>query len=207
MKKNEKKVIEEKPKAQEIKFKIELGRMIFDLGDRQFFLKEEEANFLFGRNVGVRFEQLREAEKEDFSDLNTSDFIAKFQVAHEFYGNLQGAAKYLKIDEQRLKRWMSDGESTRMHNKWVIYDGKFDHDESYKKYRLELFGEEKQAEQKPFNPDLRTIDKIADLVIKKYGPREIAEKMKVDYGSFLAWFTGKEAQSRIHLIMRNKQGG
>lgn len=195
----------EKKEPQEIKISYEQDRMIFELGDRQFFLKEEQANFLFGRSVGVRFEQLREGEKEDFSDLNTSNFIAKFTASYEFFGNTQGAAKYLKEDEQRLKRWMADNDSKRLHNKLTIYDGKFEYQESYKKYRLELFGEEKQGEQGPYNPDLRTIDKIADLVMKKYGPREIADKLQVDYSSFLPWFTSKEPQGRIQLIIRNKQ--
>ena len=200
----EKKVIQEKQDPQEIKFKIESGRMVFDMGDREYFLEEEQANFLFGRNIGIKFEQLKADEKEDFSDLNTSDFIAKFQAAYEFYGNLQGAAKYLKADEKRLMGWMADNDSKKLNDKLTIYDGKFEYDESYKKYRLELFGEEKQMEQGPYNPDLRTINKIADLVIKKHGPREIAKKMKVDYGSFLPWFTSKESHDRIQLIMRNK---
>ncbi len=189
----------------EIKISYERDRMIFELGNRQFFLKDEQASFLFGRNVGIRFEQLRADEREDFSDLNTSDFVAKFQVAHEFYGNLQGAAKYLKVDEQRLKRWMADNDSKKLYNKLAIYDGKFEYEESYNKYRKELFGEEKKEEEKPFNPDMKTIDKIANLVMKKHGPREIAEKLQVDYGSFILWFTRKEPHNRIQLIIRNKQ--
>jgi len=188
----------------EIKIIYERDRMIFELGSEQFFLKEEQANFLFGRSVGVRFEQLREGEKEDFSDLNTSNFIAKFTASYEFFGNTQSAAKYLKVDEQRLKRWMADNDSKRLYNKLAIYDGKFEYQEHYEKYRKELFGEEKK-EEKAFNPDLKMIDKIANLVMEKHGPREIAEKLQVDYGSFILWFTRKEPQKRIQLIIRNAQ--
>ena len=200
----EKKVIQEKQDPQEIKFKIESGRMVFDMGDREYFLEEEQANFLFGRNIGIKFEQLRADEKEDFSDLNTSDFLAKFSVAHEFYGNFQDAAKYLRMDEHRLKRWLADNDSKRIYNKLVVYDGEFEYQESYKKYRLELFGEEKR-EEKAFNPDLKMIDKIAGLVMKKHGPREIAKKLQIKYGSFINWFTRKEPQGRIENIIRNKQ--
>lgn len=203
-KKIEKKAIQEKPESQEIKISYKQDRMIFELGDRQFFLKEEQANFLFGRNIGVRFEQLRADEREDFSDLNTPDFVAKFTVANEFYGNLQEAAKYLKVDEQRLKRWMSDNDSKGLYNKLAIYDGKFEYQESYNKYRNELFGEEKEEERKVFSPDMKTINKIAHLVMEKTGPRLIAEKLKIDYFSFSNWFTSKEPQQKIQLIINNE---
>jgi len=203
-KKIKEKVIQEKLGPQEIKISYEQDRMIFELGDKQFFLKEEQASFLFGRNVGIRFEQLRADEKEDFTDLNTSDFVAKFRAVNEFYGNLQEAAKYLKIDEQRLKRWAADNDSQRLYNKLAIHDGKFEYEESYKKYRKELFGEEKEEERKPFSPDIRTINKIADLVMEGSNPREIAKEIKVDYGSFISWFTSKEPQQRIQLIINNE---
>lgn len=203
-KKKEKEVIQEKPEPQEIKLKFELGRLVFELGDRQFFLKEEQANFLFGRNVGIRFEQLRADEREDFSDLNTSDFIAKFTIANEFYGSLPGTVKYLKVDDKRLRRWMSDNYSTGLFNKLTIYDGNAEYQESCKKYRAELFGEEKKEEIKPFNPDMKMINKIAHLVMKKYSPRRIAEKLKFDYGPFIGWLTSAEPQRRIQNIISNE---
>jgi len=202
-KKIKEKVIQEKLGPQEIKISYEQDRMIFELGDKQFFLKEEQASFLFGRNVGIRFEQLRADEKEDFTDLNTSDFVAKFHAVNDFYRNLQGAAKHLKIDEQRLKRWMADGDSSRLQNKLMIYDGKFEYEESYKKYRKELFGEDKE-EATAFRPDLKMINKIANLAIKGLGPREIAKEIKINYGSFLPWFTGKECDRAIKLAKANK---
>jgi len=203
MKKNEKEAIKPKPKPQEIKFKIEAGRIVFDMGDREYFMGQEQAGFLFGENVVNRFKQLWRDELEDFSDFNTSDFIAKFAVADEFYESLQDVAKYLKVDEQKLRRWMSDTESRKLHNKLSIYDGKHQHQAAYKKYRLELFGDE-TAEIEYYNPDMKAIRKIADLVLKKDGPKEIAKKMKVEYGAFLKWFTSKEPQDKIQNYMRNK---
>ena len=203
-KKIKEKVIQEKLGPQEIKISYEQDRMIFELGDRQFFLKEEQASFLFGRNVGIRFEQLRADEKEDFSDLNTSNFVAKYRAVNEFYRNLQSAVKYLKIDEQRLKRWIADNDSQRLQSKLIIYDGKFEYEESYKKYRKELFGEDKEGAT-AFRPDLKMINKIANLAIEGLGPREIAKEIKVNYGSFLPWFTGKECDGAIKLARANKQ--
>jgi len=193
-----KKAIQENLEPQEIKFKFESGRMIFEMGDRQFFLSEKQ-----GREVSFRVEQLRTLQEEDFSKMNTKDFMAKFDVTYEHFDNLEDTAKFLKIDSTKLRRWMNqDGREKED----ALHSGPTDEFGKLKEaYKREFFGEEKREEIKSFNPDMKMIDKIANFVMKKYGPREISKRLRVDYGSFINWFTRGEPQKRIQHIIRNKQ--
>ncbi len=199
-----KKDVQEKSGLQEIKIRYQEDKMILALGKDEYYLDKMMAISLFGDTARLEFDKLSKGQLEDFSDLNTPEFVAKFQVAHAFYGNLPDAAKYLKIEAQRLRRWMADNYSQRQYNKIALYEGKFEYQEHYKKYREELFGEERIEKKKPFNPDLHMIDKIANLVMEKIGPRDIARRLKVDYDSYLSWFTARENQRKIDLIINNE---
>jgi len=111
---------EEKPKtskAQEIKIRYEpgitifesgdykLGKMIFELGDKEFYLGEVTASFLFGRSIQRKFEHLQE-EDESMGELNTlKNYVTVIRLMKKGL-NLDHAARFLGYPQEKVRKFI-----------------------------------------------------------------------------------------------------
>ncbi len=95
----------EKPKGQqEVVISYQKGRMVFEVGDREFYLTEEAAGKLFGRSVGIEFERLS-GKDEDFGGIKSlGNFI---KIARLMRKGLPyfSIAKAMNYSEQQVKEF------------------------------------------------------------------------------------------------------
>lgn len=202
-----KKMNVKKPEAQKIEIKYEPGKMVFNVNGNEFYIDEQEANYIFGRPVQIAFESIAGRREEDFSDLNTREFIAKFQVVSSHLRHLNDTAKFLKVDPMRLRNWINSETGKKTINNYLKMP---EMSRLMKKFKEELFPgdlEEEEKEEKSWpGPNSSVGKKVAVMLLEGSGPREIAEKLKVSYDKFLSWYTCKAIQQSL-MRMRNEEAG
>ncbi|NQT80276.1 MAG: hypothetical protein HQ555_07805 [Candidatus Aminicenantes bacterium] len=204
-KKTKSKEVQKKPEPQKIKVRFESDRLIFELGDKQFFMSDGQASALFGRSTQSEFERLKAEEREDFSDLAEVDFAAKYHVVYEHFRNLPATAKFLKMDEGRLRRWMNFSATSNLKHfrRFSQGESRPQYEMLVKKYKDELFPEKEEKEKGPFMPHQNKVEKIASLFMDGLGPREVAKNMGIDYEIFSKWYLSGEAQRKVTTAMNN----
>lgn len=186
----------------EIKIRYENGGMIFKLGDDEFCMAEAEALLLFGNHIQANF-------RESFSAWNESaDFIARFDVAKaHFFDDIAKVAKFLKLDEMKLRRWVGQGGTRKLETEMrMSLDG---YGALKKRLREEMFPEAEEKDEKPragFPTNLKQIRKAAKMVMQKMAPREIAKALKIPYGEYIDWISTRAGAIEIEKTIRQLSG-
>ena len=166
----------EVPMPKKLSFKVEKERIMFKADGRElFYIDREDALFLFGtRPVEIEFEKLA-GTIDNFDDLNTPDFLARFQVAYAHFGNIDQTAKFLGQKTVRLGRWLAD-DSRKWRNQQI---GTEEHSRLMEKYRNEYFPPEvPKAKEKSTKLDLK---KVATMLDKKMSLNDIADSLGFKY--------------------------
>lgn len=91
---------------QEITIRYEKGRMIFEVGDREFFLTEAAAGSIFGRSVGIEFERLH-GQDTDASELRSLSNFVKVQRLLRKGLNMDQVAKIFGATQEKLRQFYS----------------------------------------------------------------------------------------------------
>lgn len=188
---------------QKIDFRFDSERMIFEVGDKEFYLSRDKANFLFKRNVELEFEKVNNQD-EDFSAFETLEALSLFSFHSRRRMPIREIAEELNFPVHKYVRWLNKG------GKWIT--GLL---EAYKveinKRVAELEKEnplsEEPKKEKEFwpNPLSSTGTKVAiSLLDGLITLRQIAEKLKVPYDKFYKWYTDKEVQ-RCLMKVRNQE--
>jgi len=103
----------EKSKAQEIKIKYESKGMIFSVGEKEFYLPVEAANFLFGRGVQIQFEQLQS--DQDFGEL---DSLSNYVLIHRLLRkglDLSQISRLLKYPQEKVRKFNAINQPFKVH--------------------------------------------------------------------------------------------
>jgi len=191
---------EQKPEPEEVGLRYEPDRMIFKLGEKEFFIPKGVALNIFQKpSMEEAFIQAAYSVKDEFAEFNVPDFILRFTAAFEHFRNIAAVAKHLEVDPNRLRLWMNDTRFVALKRKVINgLDGETPNAlELLEKYRAEFRTEEKEKIPR-FKEDPTTLERVALMVIDDgFGPRQIAQKCGYEYTGFLKWFTGQQTQNRI----------
>ena len=93
---------EDQAAAQAIEVYYQPGKMIFRIGDREFFLLEETAGKLFGRPVQIQFEGLS-GQDDTFGGLRTLENYVKIQRLLRKGLGVDMVAKVFNVTQEKLR--------------------------------------------------------------------------------------------------------
>lgn len=189
---------------QEINFRFESERMIFEVGGKEFYLPGDKARFLFKREVELELKKANNQD-EDFSAFETVENLALFSFHSNRHLSLKDIAKELNFDATKYIRWMNLN-SKRI--KDLMTSFKREIDVRVAELEKEHSLPEPKKEEKFWWPDShgKTGKEVAVMLLDNSGPREIAEKLKVPYGQFIKWFLNKDTQRNI-IRIRDEEAG
>lgn len=186
-----------------ITISYENGEMIFKLGEDKYCMDQAQATLLFGNHIAHNF-------RESFDEWNQDvNFIARFDVAKtHFFGDIEKVAKFLKLDELKLRRWIGQGGQKKLETEMrMSLDG---YGTLKAKIETELFPpepEQKGKKSKPsFPTSMKQIRTAAQMVMQKMPPREIAKALKVPYGEYIDWISTKTGGAEIEKTIRQLSG-
>ncbi|MGB7296812.1 MAG: hypothetical protein WBC70_14600 [Candidatus Aminicenantales bacterium] len=90
----------------EVKIYYEKGKMIFSIGDREYFLTEETAGKIFGRSVGLEFERTRDQD-DTFGGLRTLENYVRIRRLLTKGLGMDKVAKALGVPEAQVRQFYS----------------------------------------------------------------------------------------------------
>lgn len=103
--------------AEEIRLRFEPGKMVFAIGNQEFYLTEETAGSIFGRPLGIEFERLS-GKDDDFGGLRSlPNFVRVARLLSKGLG-LPQIARVLGVPEERLRRFYSNETSRPRVESW-----------------------------------------------------------------------------------------
>lgn len=154
-----------------------LGKLIFRIGEKEFYLDENTARFLFGCKTEIEFEKLSGLH-ETFEEFSTDDFLAKFETCWTHFGDAHEVAEFLHVDEKKLRRWI--GESRGWRNDRLRRGPEIGN--SIEKYRKELFPEITGERERPIKLNLK---KVATMMKEGKKLNEIASELGEPWEAFI----------------------
>lgn len=193
MKKDKKENIQEASGPQKIEVDFKSGEMFFKVNGKESFLDKETVSLLFPREVLLRLKVAEEKEIEN--EFETIESLAKFRFFSGRGMNPRQIADALGFDEAKYIKWLSMNGSlitSLMSTNRPAIDTVIEDLE--KKYGLP------EPEKKDrFWPDPlgSTTKKVAQMLLDDLSPREIAQRLKVDYGDFTKWYQNKSVMKFI----------
>jgi len=185
---------EEKLKAQEIKISYEpgtaiydsedyeSGRMVFKIGDQEFYLEEKTASSLFGRNTQIKFEHIQ-GKDESMGGLNTLENYVLVMRLMKKGLNLELAAKILRHPSKKVKALIGLAQREKNYFLPVKYDREWERQSDKEDYvKARTTGEERPGEK----PRERFIDllMLSNKIRNGWGKKQLADFYQADEKSF-----------------------
>lgn len=173
---------------QEITVRYAAGRMIFEVGDREFFLTESAAGSIFGRSVGVELERIR-GQGDDASELRSLQNFVKVQRLMRKGLDLPKIAVVLGVPEVQVRQFYSKEVSRPHVESWGPNELEIERKRQAAEemdFCREAPRERTLSDQEPPTPGERFVDLLQIRNLRRQGMNDdrMAEHLKLDKGEF-----------------------
>lgn len=191
--KTKKENIQEDSGPTKIGLEFKLGKVFFSVNGDEYYLDREAVASLFTREALLKLEASEE--KEAFDEFQTIENLAKFRFLSGRGMNPRQIADALGFDEAKYIKWLNMNGSlitSLMSTNRPAIDAVIEDIE--KKHRLP---EPEKKDRFWPEPLSGTTKKVAQMLLDDLKPREIAQRLKVDYGDFIKWYLNKNVMKFI----------